>query len=217
MTRVKICGVTRPEDARAAADAGVWAIGLMFIPQSPRRLSARQALAVTDALPKGVLRVGVFMDQSLEEIRRLEAEIPLDLIQLHGREPKELCLEVGRERCLRAVVLDGASSVDAALEYPCEFLLIDRPLDAASQPLQSSYPQRKESVHWELAKRLVGRKAKTLLADRLNPQNVADAVRAVNPWGVDVSSGLEASAGVKDHKLIGAFMKAVRAADGGAS
>lgn len=206
MTRVKICGITRPEDGRAAAEAGAWAIGLVFSPKSPRFVTARQALAVIDALPKGVLRVGVFLNQSMAVIRRVEAEVPLDLIQLHGSESDEQCRAVGKERCIKAVALRDEESVERARKCSADILLADRPRSVG--PAGDS-----QEARWKLTEELARKRPKTLLAGGL-AENAADAIRVVKPWGLDASSGLEISAGVKDPKLIRAFLDAVRQADG---
>jgi len=195
--RVKICGITRPEDGLAAAEAGAWAIGLVFARESPRFVNAKQALAITDALPKTVLRVGVFQNQSLDVISRVEREVPLDLIQLHGHEKDEQCLAVGRARCIKAVVLLDAPSVDRVARFSSDFLLVDRPRGSA-------HP----TAPWKLAAQLAAKREKTLLAGGLTPENVAEAIREVKPWGVDVASGVERSPGVKDPRLIRAFVEA---------
>ena len=200
MIRVKICGVTRPEDAVAAAEAGAWAIGLIFARESPRFVDAKQALAITDALPKTVLRVGVFQNQSMDVISRVEREVPLDLIQLHGHEKDEQCLAVGKVRCIKAVVLLDAPSVDRVAKFSSDFLLVDRPRGSADQP----------TAPWKLAAQLAAKREKTLLAGGLTPENVAEAVREVKPWGVDVAGGVERSPGVKDHDRIKAFIQAAR-------
>ena len=203
MIRVKICGLTRPEDALAAAEAGAWAIGLIFARESPRFINAKQALAVINVLPKKVLRVGVFQNQSAEVIRRVEEEVPLDLIQLHGHESDELCVVVGKERCIKAVVLLDEPSVDRVARFSSDFLLVDRPRGSASHP----------AVPWNLAARLAKKREKTILAGGLSAENVGEAIRQVEPWGVDVSSGVEASPGVKDAEKIRAFIGAVRQAE----
>lgn len=201
MTKVKICGITRPEDGLAAAEAGAWAIGLVFARESPRFINAKQALAILEVLPKTVLRVGVFQNQSMDVITRVEREVPLDLIQLHGHEKDEQCLAVGRERCMKAVVLLDEPSVERVARYSSDFLLVDRPRASADQP----------TAPWKLAARLAKMREKTLLAGGLTPENVADAIGEVQPWGVDVSSGVEKSPGIKDPERVRAFIKAVGA------
>jgi len=204
---IKICGVTRPEDAAFAAEAGAWAVSVIFSPRSPRFVTAGKAIEILKAVPKGVLRAGVFFDQSLDVIRRVEAEVPLDLIQLHGRESGALCESVGRDRCIKAVFLADADSVGKALEYPCGFLLVDR-------LRLSSGPEGKALfVSPELANSLARKKEKTLLAGGLTPETVGAAVRAVRPWGVDVASGVEDSPGVKNRGRIRAFIAAAQRAE----
>ncbi|MBI4352017.1 MAG: phosphoribosylanthranilate isomerase, partial [Elusimicrobia bacterium] len=164
MTRVKICGITRPEDARLAAEAGVWAIGLNFCGRGPRSVTVGAALRIVAALPGKVLRVGVFMDQPLSEIRRIEGQVPLDLIQLHGHEPAELCRELGPDRCMKTVVLKTAAGVEQALDIPAAFLLADR---ARSGPEAGAEPG---TADWELAGRLARRRTRTMLAGGLTPE-----------------------------------------------
>lgn len=205
MISVKICGVTRPEDAVVAAECGAWAIGLIFAPGSPRRVSSETARRVTRALPKGVLRVGVFLDQRADEVARLREEAELDLVQLHGAETNLYLRALDPKRCIKSVFLRGAESLPRALEYEAEYLLLDRPRavpDAAAA-----------SVDWDLARALAERRAKVLLAGGLLPETVGAAIRRVRPWGVDVSSGLERAPGIKDSARIREFFSALREAE----
>ena len=203
MIRVKVCGVTRPQDAELAAEAGAWAVGLVFCRKSPRFVNARQARAVCAALPKSVLRVGVFLDQSLETMQRVADRVPLDLIQLHGQETDEVCRALGERRCVKAWVLRGPQDVERAKACPAEYLLADR---------SRAEPEAPGPEQWRLAHGLA-RQRRTLLAGGLTPGNVAEAAAAAKPWGVDVSSGLEASPGVKDPDLVRAFFAALRQAE----
>ena len=208
MTRVKICGITRPEDAQTAAEAGVWAIGLNFCGRSPRFVTVSRALRIVAALRGKVLRVGVFMDQSLSEIRRIEGQVPLDIIQLHGSEPSELCRALGPDRCMKAVVLNSGADVGQALDIPAAFLLADR---ARSGPVAGAAPG---TADWELAGQLARRRTRTILAGGLTPENVAGALRAAGPWGVDVAGGVESAPGKKDPERLRAFINAVQQFDG---
>ncbi|MFH1723368.1 MAG: indole-3-glycerol phosphate synthase TrpC [Elusimicrobiota bacterium] len=200
MARVKICGLTRPDDACAAAELGAWAVGLIFAPGSARRVSVEAARRVTALLPEKVLRVGVFLDQPEAEIRRVDRELGLDLIQLHGAETNLLCRTLGPERCVKAVFLGGEEGVERALRCEAGYLLVDRP--------RTSPPAG--AVDWGLSGRLAAKRPRTLLAGALTPANVGEAVRQVRPWGVDVSSGVERSPGVKDERKLRDFFAAVR-------
>jgi phosphoribosylanthranilate isomerase len=196
---VKVCGITRPGDASLAAECGAWAVGMIFIPSSPRFVNARQARAISESVPKDVLRVGVFMNHSAEVIRRIEEEVPLDLIQLHGRETNETCMAVGKERVIKSVVLREAENVNTVMKYEVAYLLADRP---------KSNPQ--EKVPQGLARELARRHSRILLAGGLTPENVGKAIHEVRPWGVDVASGVESVPGVKDAAKLEAFFAAVR-------
>ncbi|MBI3505916.1 MAG: phosphoribosylanthranilate isomerase [Proteobacteria bacterium] len=203
--RIKICGITRPEDAKVAADCRVWAVGLVFYPKSSRFVTAVQALEVVNALPDIVRKVGVFMDTSLDVIRRVEAKVPLDFIQIHGRGAVETARGVGSDRAILAATLQTEADVDAFKNEGAAYVLVDRHR-VAGQPSGAA-------VNWALAKTLVSeRKGRTLLAGALTPENVGEAIREVSPFGVDVSGGVESTPGVKDPERIRAFCAAVRKA-----
>ena len=203
--RVKICGVTRPEDAVAAAECGAWAVGLIFYAQSPRFVTTKQACTVVDALPKSVLKVGVFMDTSGEAIRRVEKDVSLDLIQIHGRDAAALAREVGGDRAVLAVALGSTADVAAAKDHAAAYVLVDRQRVAG---LPSEEP-----VNRGLAGMLSRQRPGILLAGALTPETVESAIREVRPAGVDVSGGVESTPGIKDHAKIRAFFKAVRRID----
>ncbi|HVE12719.1 MAG TPA: phosphoribosylanthranilate isomerase [Elusimicrobiota bacterium] len=199
--RVKFCGITRAEDAAAAAAAGAWAIGMIFA-ESPRRLDAAQARSVAAAVPAGVLKVGVFSGQSLEEMRELGEETGLDLYQLHDGGDEELVEELGAERCIQAASLRDAASVERAVGLPARFALLDRPRQGAIA--------EGAAVDRTLAAEVARRRPRVILAGGLTPENVAEAVRRVRPWAVDVSSGVERAPGVKDAAKLRAFAEAAR-------
>lgn len=204
-TRIKVCGVTQPEHAQAAAELGAWAVGFVFVPSSRRRMVPEQALEAAEGLPAGVLRVGVFMDQPLDEVLEWTEEARLDLIQLHGNETADYCERVGLHRLIKSFTLGTDADVAAAMDHGAEYFLIDRPrsgADALGDP-----PDR------VLSARLCASHEKTLLAGALTPENVADAVRRVRPWGLDVSGGVEYAPGMKDVERMEAFFAAVAAAE----
>lgn len=196
-TKVKICGITRPEDALVAADCGAWAIGMIFVPGTPRYLTAEQAGRIVSVLPKHVLKVGVFVDAGRDEVKRVDEAVGLDILQLHGTETDLYMKTLGIERCLKTVFLSGPEKLDFALKSEAPTLLIDRPRGSAG------------GVDWKLAADLAAQRERVLLAGRLHAGNVDDAVRAVRPWGVDVSSGIERAPGVKDKTKIRDFFNAV--------
>lgn len=202
-TRVKVCGVTRAEDAYVASSLGAWAVGLVFVPGTPRALTAEAARRAAQGAGAGVLKIGVFQDQPQEEVRRLSEEAGLDLVQLHGAETDLMVRVTGAWRCVKSVVLGGPGDLDAAAAHGARWLLVDKAKGVPGGP----------DVDWSLAGALAARRPRTLLAGGLTPLNVEDAIRRVRPWGVDLSSGVERSPGVKDRAALEAFFAAVRRAD----
>jgi phosphoribosylanthranilate isomerase len=178
---------------------------LVFHRASARCLTPGQAERVAAALPEGVLRVGVFMDQPLAFIHEADDMVGFDLVQLHGAESAETCRAVGFGRCVKAVVVADESAVDAAARHESEYLLIDRPRTGGAA--LGGPPD------WALAGLLAARRQKTLLAGALTAENVAEAIKTARPWGVDVSSGVESAPGVKDAAKLRAFFAAVRRAE----
>lgn len=204
-TRVKVCGVTRPEDARAAAGYGAWAVGLVFHPASPRCVTPDQARRVLSTLPDGVRGVGVFMDQPEEEVMSVQRNLGLHLVQLHGSENDGIIERIGTDRCIKSFTLEDQEDLSLATRCLARYLLLDRPRSAG----------RPEGppVDRGLATQLVALKPRTLLAGALGPENVEESIRTVRPWGVDVSSGIETAPGIKDHGKMEAFFAAVRHAE----
>ncbi|MFH2202659.1 MAG: phosphoribosylanthranilate isomerase [Elusimicrobiota bacterium] len=204
--RVKVCGITRVEDALLAAEFGAWAIGFVFHPKSPRFIAPEEARRIGAALPQNsALRVGVFMDQPEETILAAAAAAELDLLQLHGSEPVSLVHVLGAERCIKAVATGASFDLEAAAAHPAAYVLIDRPRT----------PERAfvSLVDLDQAGVLAQRRAGTLLAGGLAPENVGEAVRHVQPWGVDISSGIETVPGIKDPDRTAAFFDAIRRAE----
>jgi phosphoribosylanthranilate isomerase len=204
-TRVKICGLTRPEDVRAAVAAGVDAIGLVFYPPSPRAVTPAQARALCRQLPPFVTAVGLFVDASATAVRQVLEQVPLELLQFHGDEPPELCGSFGR-RWIKAVRMrPGLDLMAQAARYEAGAGLL---LDAydPGRPGGTGATFDWARIPPELASRIV-------LAGGLDPGNVAAAIRLVRPYAVDVSGGLEAAKGVKDPAKIHAFMQGVRDGD----
>lgn len=206
-TRVKICGITRPEDALVAAVAGADAIGLVFVDASPRRIDPAAARAIVAGLPPFVSVVGLFADAPAERVRAVLGQVPLDLIQFHGRETPEACRAFGRPY-IKAVRMDSGTDVRAEA---------GRFADAAGLLLDSFHPQLAggtgETFDWARVPRDLGRPL--ILAGGLTPDNVAAAIAAVRPYAVDVSSGVELSKGIKDAAKIAAFISGVRDGEAG--
>ena len=207
--KIKICGITRTEDAALAARLGAWAIGLVFAPSSPRRIDEETARRLAAAAGAGVLRVGVFVDQTVSEMLRLSENIPLDLIQLHGAEGQDVCRALGPERVIKAVVLRGAADVEAAAAFASGYLLADRPRPEHNDTDTDRAPYDAKGAR-ALAATLAARHPKTLLAGGLDASNAAEALRGSGAWGIDVSSGIEQSPGIKDPAKLSALFAALQ-------
>jgi phosphoribosylanthranilate isomerase len=203
-TRVKICGLTNVADALAAAEAGADMIGLMFYEGSPRRVTLAQAAEISRALPPFVLRVGVFVNPDEALVARAMAECQLSLLQFHGDETSDFCTQFGLMNMKAFRIRDEASLAPLAKFQTDAFLL-----DAYSPAALGGTGER---FNWELAVKAQEFGKPLFLAGGLTAENVADAVRQVQPFAVDVSSGVESAPGQKDAAKIRAFIQAVRAA-----
>jgi len=201
--KIKICGLTRAEDVQAAAAAGADAVGFVFA-ASPRRVSVETALRLAGYVPEGVLRVGLFMDQASSEIGQVVGSVPLDMLQFHGSETEPECMAFGKP-WLKAVAMQDAASIERALrDFPGAAGLL---LDSHAKGQRGGSGR---TFDWSLSKPV----AKNIwLAGGLNADNVGDAIRAVKPYAVDVSSGVEIEPGIKDAARINAFVRAVRRAE----
>jgi phosphoribosylanthranilate isomerase len=202
---VKVCGITSPEDAAVAAEAGADAIGLVFWPESPRAVTVEQACAVGAALPPFVVRVGVFVNASRDEMARVADAAGLDLLQLHGDEPPDALADLPR-RALKAIRVGDAFAPEDALRYEgrAAGLLLDTRAPGAPGGTGRAFD-------WSLVRGVRERSRFLLLAGGLGPENVRAAIEAVRPDGVDASSRLEAAPGRKDHARVRAFVAEVRA------
>jgi phosphoribosylanthranilate isomerase len=202
--RSKICGITRIEDALAAVEAGADAIGFVFYAKSPRAVSVQQARAIIQALPPFVTTVGLFVNASRCELGEILDAVPLDLLQFHGDEAVEDC-EGWHRPYIKALRVKAGDDIAAAVDaYP-----------SASGVLLDTYVEgvpggTGEAFDWSLIPQ--GLSKPLILAGGLTPENVADAVARVKPYAVDVSGGVEASKGIKDHAKVRAFIDAVRKA-----
>ncbi len=200
--RVKICGITRPEDALAAAQAGADAVGLVFVERSPRCIALPRAQAVVAALPPFVTVVALFLDAEAESVTQILAALPTAVPQFHGDEPPEYCRSFGRPYLKAIPMGGGVDPARYARRYSDAAGLI---LDGHPAGEMGGSGQR---FDWSTVPRL-GRPV--ILAGGLTPENVAEAVRIARPYGVDVSSGVESAPGIKDPARITAFLAAVRA------
>ena len=201
-TKVKICGITSIADGLAACEAGADMIGLMLYEKSPRHVSLQTAAEIARALPPFVLRVGVFVNPTEELVLRAIADCGVTLLQFHGDEPPEFCTQFGM-MSMKAFRIRDAGSLAALPDYSTEAYL----LDAYSADALGGTGAK---FNWELAIEAKKLGRPIVLAGGLTPENVAEAVRQVQPFGVDVSSGVESSPGKKDPAKVRAFIAGVR-------
>jgi phosphoribosylanthranilate isomerase len=201
-TKVKICGITNLADAQAAVEAGADALGFNFYEQSPRFITLKTAAEISQQLPPFVMRVGVFVNAPEDFILRAIAEAGLTMLQFHGDEPPEFCAQFGL-MSMKAFRVRDESSLAELPKYQTEAYL----LDAFSS---TTLGGTGEKFNWDLAIEAQKFGKPIFLAGGLTPENVADAVRKVKPFGVDVSSGVESALGKKDHAKVRAFIVAAR-------
>ncbi len=204
-TKVKICGITSAEDAAVAVEAGADALGFVLYRKSPRCIQPSLARQIIMSLPPLVTPVGVFVDEEQQVVRNLMDECGLALAQLHGHESAVYCQELGRP-VLKALRVKDRSSFLALAEFQGRAGVRGFVLDAFSD---QAYGGTGQVIDWQLAAE-VARAAHILLAGGLTPDNVAKAIQSVQPYGVDVSSGVEREPGKKDHEKVRAFIRAVR-------
>ena len=207
---VKICGITSPEDAQLAVSAGADAVGFVFWLASPRAVEPARAAAIARELPASVLRVGVFVDAPRDAMRRIGDEVGLDLLQLHGDEPLAALSDLPRP-ALKAVRVGPGFGPEQALRYAERVagLVVDTRLPGETQLPGGTGV----AFDWSLVTGLADRIGFLMLAGGLSPENVAEAVRAVRPHAVDVSSGVERVPGRKDPARVRAFVEAARAVE----
>lgn len=202
--RIKICGITTPEDAIAAAEAGADMVGLMFAEASPRYLPPPAAAAVARVLPPHVVRVGVFVDPDPALVWQAITACSLGMLQFHGQEPPEFCRQFGL-LTIKAFRIRDESSLELLRAYPTDAWLLD-----AWVPGKPGGTGR--TFNWDLARRARDWGRPIILAGGLNPDNVGEAIRIVQPFAVDVSSGVELAPGRKCPVRMRAFVEAVRRA-----
>ena len=204
-TRIKICGLTRAEDVRAAVEAGADAIGLVFYPPSPRFVPLARAAKLASLIPPFVTTVGLFVNPEESFVTEALECVPLQLLQFHGDESEVECARYGRPWIKAARVRPGVDLVEfSACHSSAAGLLLDAFVEG--------YGGGGKVFDWSLIPVDLGRPL--ILSGGLDPDNVGEAVRRVRPWAVDVSSGVESGKGIKDAALIAAFIAGVRHADG---
>ncbi len=201
-TRIKICGITRVQDAHAAAELGADAIGLVFYAPSPRNVGVEQARAIIAALPPFVTAVGLFVDPARDQVESVLRHCALNLLQFHGDETPDFCSAFGLPYIKAARVRPNADLVQSLSPYADARGWL---LDAYHDQL---YGGTGASFDWNLIPSGLARPV--ILSGGLTPENVGAAVRQVRPWAVDVSSGVEAEKGIKDAAKIAAFITGVK-------
>lgn len=199
--KVKVCGTTRLKDAQLAVEFGADAIGFIFYKKSPRCVTVKTAKEICSKLPPFVHRVGVFVNETADTINRIAERCGLDAVQLHGDESPAFCKKIKR-RVIKAVRVKDSGSLRGLSRYPVDGYLLDT-------YKEDQWGGTGKVFDWELAVRAKNY-GPVILAGGLNARNVKAAVKKVQPYGVDVSSGVEQSPGKKDPKKVKAFLKAVR-------
>jgi phosphoribosylanthranilate isomerase len=201
MVKVKICGITSLNDALSTVAAGADAVGFVFYASSPRHILPEQAAEIIRQLPPFIQTVGLFVDEELETVNTTADHCNLDIIQLHGIEAPSYCNLVQR-RVIKAFRIKDDSSLDTINNYRVSSFLLDAWSPAAHGGTGTTF-------NWEIAARAAASHT-IILAGGLTPSNVADAVARVNPYAVDVSSGVESAPGIKNDEMMRAFVRAAK-------
>ncbi len=204
-TWIKICGLTRPEDVRAAVSAGADAVGFVFYPPSPRNISPERAAQLAGLLPPFVTAVGLFVNADPAFVANVLSVAPLQLLQFHGDESEAQCSRYGLPWIRAARMRPGIDLLEFSLSHPgARGILLDAFVDG--------YGGGGQTFDWSMIP--AGFDRPIILSGGLDPDNVGEAVRRVRPWAVDVSSGVEVAKGIKDAEKIAAFIAGVRHAGG---
>ncbi|MDH2916672.1 MAG: phosphoribosylanthranilate isomerase [Gallionella sp.] len=205
MTRIKICGITREQDLHTVANSGADAIGLVFYEKSPRYISVEQANKLVRVVPPFVTVVGLFVNPTVEYVREVLATVPLDVLQFHGEETSEFCQQFGKPYLKAIRVKAGVDLVQCAARYAgAQGLLLDAFVDGTQGGTG-------ESFDWALIPQNLP--LPVILSGGLHAGNVAEAIKQVRPYAVDVSSGVEEAKGIKEAAKIAAFINEVKRID----
>lgn len=199
MTRVKICGITSPEDALTAVEAGADALGFVFYKESPRHIFPEEAARIISLLPPFIQAVGLFVNEEPETVNRISRICRLGLVQLHGDETPDYCRRI-EQRVMKAFRVRSMTCLDPIADYRLSGCLLDAYSPAA-------FGGTGQSFNWEIAQEAVRRGHKIVLAGGLTPENVAEAIRQTLPYAVDVSSGVESAPGKKDAGKVRQFIR----------
>jgi phosphoribosylanthranilate isomerase len=208
-TQVKICGITRLQDAELAVELGSWAVGMVFFDASPRACSLAEGQRIATSLRRKVELCGVFVNAQMEEIVDVSEQLGLTLLQLHGDEGPSFCGEAARRtgaRIVKALQVSGMADIQDAARFHTDFHLLDaRSTEPGHEQLRGGTG---ETFDWKL---LAGRRSKVplILSGGLNPSNVGEAIERVRPFAVDTASGTESAPGIKDPGKLHDFFAAV--------
>lgn len=203
--KVKICGLTTPQDAEAASQAGADLLGLVFYDRSPRHVTIESASRIARVIPPDVLRVGLFVNPDPQLVTQALTSCGLQMLQFHGDESPEFCRQFG-VMTMKAFRVKGADTLAALKQYNTDAWLLDA-------HVRGKFGGTGQTFDWSLAAQTTQMGKPVFLAGGLTPENVGDAIREVRPYGVDVSGGVEASPGRKDPEKVRAFIRAARQAD----
>ncbi len=213
--KIKFCGITREQDAEMAVSLDAWAVGLILWPHSPRAVPLDRAAGLAASLKRRAEIVGVFVNPTLDEVTATADAVGLTMLQLHGEEGPSFCIEAARRtgcKVIKAARVQSLADIQALAAYHTDFHLYD-----SYKPDMPGGTG--ETFAWELAAgrgrvappRRKGQRVPVILSGGLTPENVADGIATVNPFAVDVSSGVESAPGYKDHQRMRAFAEAVAA------
>jgi phosphoribosylanthranilate isomerase len=204
MVRVKICGITNLSDALICAESGADAVGFILYPKSKRFVKAKEVRRITQNLPPFIFKVGVFVNEDPHAVLEILSYANLDFAQLHGDESPEECDYIGRERVIKVFRLKSTDEIERIEPYVGRVRALL--LDTYSE---SSYGGTGKTFNWEIARAVKERfpQIPLILSGGLNPENVRDAIKEVNPYAVDVSSGVERAPGIKDREKVELFIR----------
>jgi phosphoribosylanthranilate isomerase len=203
--QVKVCGITNEEDALCAAKLGAAALGFIFYPSSPRNIKPADARKIVSVLPDELVKVGVFVNESVTEVKRIVEYCGLDMIQLHGDESPAYCREFPASQVIKAVQLKNDDDFNQASGYDVAAILVD-------SRHAGLYGGTGKKANWELACRIKNKKP-LILSGGLNEGNIAEAIKAVTPNALDINSGVELKPGKKDHAKMARIFDIIRHAD----
>ncbi|MDG5816268.1 phosphoribosylanthranilate isomerase [Chitinispirillales bacterium ANBcel5] len=205
--KVKFCGITRYEDAKIAVNLGANALGFIFYPSSPRYVHPAQALKIIKQLPPFISKVGVFVNEEIDTVRRIVKEFGIDAVQLHGSETPEYCNSLCTVPVIKSFSVQPDSDVTPLSNYDVSAFLLD-----TWDP--ECHGGSGKTFDWSIAKNACNCYQNVILAGGLGPSNIAEAVLAVEPYAVDVNSGVEISPGVKNPVKMREVMKTIRSLKG---